>query len=288
MVKDCLIVIGIHKSENREKNENYGGLIGPVFKFFKNLNEDKNSNDKMAKEINKDLNETTKGNEINNTNNENTLNEMTIIYNYNVKDNVLISFYIQPDLLDSLEENLGKIRIFGSYFVENNKNNCYLLIDGQQKELCSYLELNENQKEKGLLEIKLIENKSITDMSYIFSECINLESLPDISKWDAKNVTNMSYMLYSCRLLNSIPDISKWDDTESVTNMSQLFCWCNSLESLPDISKWNTENVVNMKNMFKRCNSLISFPNISKWKLNEKLEKDSMFKGCNTNIILKI
>ena len=72
MVKDCLMVIGIHKSENREKNENYGGLIGPVFKFFKNFNEDKNSNDKMAKEINKDLNETTKGNEINNANNENT------------------------------------------------------------------------------------------------------------------------------------------------------------------------------------------------------------------------
>ena len=71
MVKDCLMVIGIHKSENREKNENYGGLVGPVFEFFKDFNEDKNSNDKMAKEINKDLNETTKGNEINNTNNEN-------------------------------------------------------------------------------------------------------------------------------------------------------------------------------------------------------------------------
>ena len=35
-------------------------------------------------------------------------------------------------------------------------------------------------------------------MSYMFSWCSSLQSLPDISKWDTKIATDMSYMFYYC------------------------------------------------------------------------------------------
>ena len=110
---------------------------------------------------------------------------------------------------------MKKLRIFGNTFVKNNKNNCYLLINGKKIDLCSEININEEQKET--LEIKLIETKIITNMNSMFYECSSLQSLPDISKWDTKNVTDMSYMFYHCSSLGSLPDISKWDTKNVLT-----------------------------------------------------------------------
>ena len=77
------------------------------------------------------------------------------------------------------------------------------------------------------------------------------------------NVKNMSYMFSGCGSLISLPNISEWN-TSNVTNMSHLFNGCNSLKSLPDISKWNTSNVVDMSSLFRGCKELVSLPDISK------------------------
>ena len=47
-------------------------------------------------------------------------------------------------------------------------------------------------------------------MSFLFSDCISLASIPDISDWDTLNVINMSFMFYNCTKIINIPDISKW------------------------------------------------------------------------------
>ena len=41
VLKDSIEVIGIHKSGNSIKKENYGDFIGPIFKYFQNLSENK-------------------------------------------------------------------------------------------------------------------------------------------------------------------------------------------------------------------------------------------------------
>ena len=41
--------------------------------------------------------------------------------------------------------------------------------------------------------------------------CSNLESVPDISKWNTNNINNMSFLFYECTSLKSLPDISKWN-----------------------------------------------------------------------------
>ena len=42
-------------------------------------------------------------------------------------------------------------------------------------------------------------------MSYMFSNCKSLSSLPDISKWNTNNVNDMSYMFYNCKPSLNIP-----------------------------------------------------------------------------------
>ena len=49
-------------------------------------------------------------------------------------------------------------------------------------------------------------------MSYMFSGCSSLKSLPDISKLDTKNITNINYMFYGCNSLKSLPDISTFNN----------------------------------------------------------------------------
>ena len=168
---------------------------------------------------------------------EDKLNQMSIIYQIDKKDDYMI--------------------IFNESFVEINKYNCYLIIDCQQKELCSLLKLNKNQKEKNSLKISLIETKTITNISNMFNGCNSLKSLPDFSEWNTNKITDMSYMFNNC----------------------------NSLELLPDISKWDIRNVINMSYMFSNCSSLKSIPDIDNWQLNKNLKIEGMFNGCNPTII---
>ena len=161
-----------------------------------------------------------------------------------------------------------KIKLFGSSFIGNNKNKCKIIIENKEQDIIEFIKINEEMRKKGILEIKLKEIKTITNMSHMFGDnyfdgCKSLLSLPDISKWETKNVTDMSYMIYYCESLSSLPDISKWD-TQNVTNMKSMFDGCKSLLSLPDISKWETQNVINMSYMFQSCESLSSLPDISK------------------------
>ena len=101
-------------------------------------------------------------------------------------------------------ENYKRIKIFGLDFVNNNKNNCKIKVEGKILGLQEYYEIqqdieNNNQiKNNNTLEIILIGINKIIDMSYMFYRCNLLLSLPDISKWNVENVTK--YEMYVLRL----------------------------------------------------------------------------------------
>ena len=46
---------------------------------------------------------------------------------------------------------------------------------------------------------------NVTNMSYMFSGCSSLSSLPDISKWNTNNVIEMSSMFSGCKESLNIP-----------------------------------------------------------------------------------
>ena len=173
------------------------------------------------------------------------------------------------------------IKLFGKKFIENNKDNCFFILNNFKYELDSIIN-EENldiKSENGEFEIKLIGFNNIYDMSYMFENCITLKSLNDFSKLNVSKIENMSYMFYGCSSLELLPDISKWN-TQNVKDMSYMFYGCSSLELLPDISKWDTQNVKNMSYMFCNCSSLIALPDISKWNTKNLVYICSMFKKC--------
>ena len=132
-------------------------------------------------------------------------------------------------------------------FVTNNRNKCTIVIDNKEYKISEKYEVD-NNKDK-ILYIKLKGIDKITNMSFMFSNCPSLLSLPDISEWNTNNVTNMSYMFNKCLSLSSLPDISEWN-TNNFTDMRHMFYECSSSLSLPDISKWNTNNITDIYEMF--------------------------------------
>ena len=101
-----------------------------------------------------------------------------------------------------------------------------MIIDNKEYELTT--KYNNKKSNNNKLKIKLKGINNITNMSYMFSECSSLISLPDISKWNTINVKDMSNMFENCSSLSSLPDISKWN-TSNVTNMSNMFSGCSNI-----------------------------------------------------------
>lgn len=93
----------------------------------------------------------------------------------------------------------------------------------------------------------------ITDISYMFFNCRNLQTIPEL---DTSRFTNMESMFRYCSSLQTIPAI----DTSNVTNMGYMFAGCRSLQTMPAI---DTSNVNGMFDMFNGCVNIQSLPSIN-------------------------
>ena len=269
-------VIGIHKGGSKGKNYNLGTLLKePIEKFFEKIKKReklKNKNNKKSKK------EQTK------EKNENIINynsDANILTNEINKEEIIneeineISIQYKIDIIEYSKD----IRIFGDKFVQNNKGKCIIILNGNEFELCSCLNVNKNLLINNLFEIKLKVIKEIVDMSYMFYECSSLTCINNISNMHNENIIDISFMFYFCKSLTSLPDISKLD-IKNVKKMNDMFNGCELLSCLPDISNWNTEKVEDMSNLFKKCKSLTSLPDISKWNIENTEDISSMFSGC--------
>lgn len=150
----------------------------------------------------------------------------------------------------------------------------------------------------------LPETSHMTDMSYMFYNCKNLEDttveeMIDLNSFNTSNVTNMNHMFYGCNNICDL-EINNWD-TSKVTDMSYMFYDCfDKYATYLDLSNWDTSNVTNMDSMFSSCNNLNSL-NISNFDLTKVTNTDNMLAGsllgsfsklrldnCSRNTIEKI
>ena len=223
---------------------------------------------------------------------------------------------------DINEKNIkdDSIKLFKDIFVNNNKENCFLLINEKILELSDYIKISDILGIKNIiisnwpfqLEVKLIERKNnpmtdlsfmfygisslnsesnfadfdttnITTLSYMFCNCSSLKKLPDISNFNTKNVKYINYMFYNCLSLKELPDISKWN-TENVREINYIFYGCESLEYLPDISEWNITKIESMNYMLKNCKSLKKLFNTNQWEKNisKNAQKIGVLEGCTS------
>ena len=226
-----------------------------------------------------------------NTINNNIVDEIKKLrdeYSYGYNLNSLL--YLYSEINDENKEielnyqsnNDGKLRIFGNKFVKNNINKCKIIYEYDEYDLTKFIDDIYNDYEPNeIIKIKLKGINNVTDMSYMFSGCSSLSSLPDIATLNTSHVIDMSLMFDDCSSLSSLPDISKWD-ISNVRSINCMFSGCSSLSTLPDISKWNTSSITDMSFMFSGCSSLSSLPDLSKWNTSNIIDMSDMFKSCSS------
>ena len=154
-------------------------------------------------------------------------------------------------------------------------------------------------------------NKNMTDLSGMFSNCINVVEFSNSSNWDTSNIKNMSNMFYNCNNLTTL-DVSNFDtskvtdmgwmfysckslttldvsnfDMHNVTTIDSMFSDCNSIESL-DMTNWNTANVTNIghalwerSGLFNKCRKLTEIKGIENLNISKVSNLGATFRGCN-------
>ena len=197
-------------------------------------------------------------------------------------------------LLDKLEirykylnEMDKKINIFGTKFVENNKDKCYLIINGKELKINEQYQLEEDQPE---LIINLIQEKPIENMSEMFKECHCLSSVIIKQQWLMNKITDMSSMFLECNNLKHFN--GSYLDTSKVKNFSKMFYNCKSLKDKDLTVDFNTESAENLKEMFYGCESLKkitlkeiilkekTLKSISNWETKNVIDMSFMFSNC--------
>ena len=63
------------------------------------------------------------------------INEITIIYDYNISKDIKIEG--RERIQEELGETISREKLFGERFVKNNKNKCKMIINGKKEEICS-------------------------------------------------------------------------------------------------------------------------------------------------------
>ena len=99
--------------------------------------------------------------------------------------------------------------------------------------------------------IKVINNSQITDMSHMFTHCVNLNEL-DLSEFDTSKVTDLSSFLENCWNLTSL---TLKLDTRNVISMERMFYGCEKLEYI-NILDFDTRNLEDMDECFAGCSRL--------------------------------
>lgn len=113
----------------------------------------------------------------------------------------------------------------------------------------------------------LLDTSSVTDMSYMFQNCTNLATIPQL---DTSNVTEMNQMFYGCNNLTEVPLL----DTSKVTSFYQTFDNCSNLTAIP---AFDTSNVTEMNYCFSMCTSLVTLPVLNTSKVTDMV---GFVSGC--------
>ena len=157
-------------------------------------------------------------------------------------------------------ESDGYYNIFGYFFVENNKNNINLIINGEEHQL-----KDEAYLKKGKNTIKLIANNKMTNTSKMFGniKTLNFESLKDL---DVSEVTDFSEMFYECSLSN-LNGLKNWNVSHG-QNFKEMFKLCSSLSNINGLKNWNVSHGQNFEGMFCDCILLSNLNGLQNWNIS--------------------
>jgi len=201
-------------------------------------------------------------------------NIIKIIYYLDREDEI----YRFGNCIDGKE---GIFNIFGEKFVENNKNNIEIKINGIKEELVKRYKLN-----KGENEIQIILKNRINNLEYMFENCSKLRNIENLKYLDTKEVINFSYMFYNCESLSDIKSLENWNVSNG-NNFSYMFYNCKSLSDIKSLENWNVLNGNDYSYMFYNCESLSDIKSLENWNVSNGNNFEGMFYGCESLSYIK-
>jgi len=139
---------------------------------------------------------------------------------------------------------------------------------------------------------------SITDLSYMFYDCISLIGNTSFSNWNTSNITKTNSMFGNAKVFNQ--NIRNWDiskvtdlrgmfslaaafnqnignwNTSKVTEMNAVFSSATAFNQ--DIGSWDTSKVIDMSLMFNNATAFNQ--NIRNWNTSNVEDMNAMFTGA--------
>jgi len=155
----------------------------------------------------------------------------------------------------------GTENIFGDKFVENNKYNIELIINGNKNNL-----VKEYKLKKGRNNVKIIIKNKITNLEYMFYDCKLLKNVKELEYLDTKDINNFTSMFNKCSLLSDINGLENWNVLNG-NNFSYMFNGCSSLSDINGLENWNVSNGNNFSFMFFCCSLLSDIKVLQNWKI---------------------
>ena len=124
-------------------------------------------------------------------------------------------------------------RLFSHEFVENNKDNIILKINGKESKLIVKYDLK-----NGVNNIKINIIINLTSLEKMLYEACSLKRIEELKYLNAKEVNNFSEMFYGCSSLSDIKPLQNWNVSNG-NNFSKMFGWCLSLSDIKPLQNWN-------------------------------------------------
>ena len=156
---------------------------------------------------------------------------------------------------------------------EEVENNIKIILDKEIRD-CFF---KYKFKKEGKFRIYYIPEKELTNMSYMFNRCQDMEEI-DLLSFNTIKANNMAHMFNGCSLLKNI-DLSSFN-TKNVVDMNHMFAGCSSLNEI-DLSSFNTNNVTNMSWMFSACSKAIEIK-LGAFNTENVADMGGMFSGCSS------
>ena len=172
-------------------------------------------------------------------------------------------------------ENEGAENIFGKNFVEINKNNIELIINGKLTALTNIYPL---QKGENIIKMN-IKNK-LTNLNNMFNDCTKLINIEDLKYLNTKEVDDYSYMFWECRSLSDITPLEFWNVSNG-KNFQSMFGGCISLFNITPLKNWNVFKSNNFSTMFFKCILLADISPLENWKVFNCNNFSGMFSKCS-------
>ena len=166
--------------------------------------------------------------------------------------------------------------IFGKEFVEINKDNIRLIINGKQSKLVSEYHLKEGENN-----IQIIIDNKLTNLEYMFSECKSLNNIEELKYLNTMEVNNFQYMFQGCSSISDIKALENWNVSKG-NNFSFMFSGCTSMSDINILKKWDVSNGSNFHGLFYGCTSISDINALEKWNVSNGNDFSYIFSGCKS------